>query len=207
MAEKLGKVFNQAHMIGLSSLLIIRFSTLVFSAFNFNNFHEIIDGFCSIDDLMNKHFKAETDDFTRKVRKAYVKYCAIFLIILTLQATVLWMLPKPGRFNWIVVTMTLHQIQVKDLSFLYFADSINQRLETLLSVPSDDNVLKVHTKLFELSNSINKAYGKSMILHLFKHCIGFSFSLFWAFLNLRFSTPFAEIYRKIYNVDIANYGY
>lgn len=189
-------VSQRTHLTGLLILLVIRLLTLLFSAVNFENFHQIIEAFNSIDKLMNEQFKAEADVFRKKARKVLPKYCALTAAIVTLQMTTLCFLPREKWCTWVMVSVSLHINQMKEFSFIYFVDSINQRLESLLTAPRNQHVLNLHTELFEVSKLTNKVYGKSMTFHVALHSNGIVVNVYLAIVNLRFSKPIIESYRK-----------
>lgn len=196
---KLRSLSGMSHFYGYSLLLLARMTGSVSSIFHARKFQEILDEFKSFDAAMWQLFEIEVNSRARFVKLSIkmIFIAAADLAILMGNYTILRN-EKPQGF-WMLTSTTIHTIHLKDLSLIFFIDLLNYRLDSLKNVLKQSEtrkVLKLHTKLFDISRLINDCHSGVIALNIFQHCSSFISNFFWLFLSLSKLEFFVGIYRK-----------
>lgn len=189
-----------SHLLLFSS----RVSVLMSSVRNMGKFHCILDEFESFDRTMERKFEIGVNT------KQKFLWLGSKLILILSAAFIIPMInlafPRVNGPFWIIAVTSAHMLHVKEVSLIFFVDSLNYRLELLAQASCKETLLEVltlHSKLWETSKLINESHG-IVTLTLAQNCFGVLVNIFYFFLivcNLGFVVPVSRKFQsQTYNL-------
>lgn len=178
----------------LSHLLLFSARLFVFcsSIFNIGKFKRILVGFEEFDTTLLQRFNIEVNTKERVFRLGTKLIVVLALAIIIPLINLAF--PRVDRSFWWLTVMTIHMLHAKDISMVFFIDSLNYRLKSLTLASNKGDALEIltlHSKLYTMSKLINESHG-AVTLTITQHYFGSLVNLFWFFLiinGLEFVVP------------------
>ena len=161
-----------------------RITIIISSLVNLKKFEKIFQMFQEFDKSSERLYgknMAKSKECLYLATKSF----SFIAFAVTFMMTSISFLQKSEQSGAILRSTCLLALQLKGLSFVYFVDLLNLRLEKLLQSSQIDlsqKALKLHTKLFLLSRKINESHNFLMTLVTLQNCytlIFHSFSIFY----------------------------
>jgi hypothetical protein len=165
---------------GHAMLVLSRFFTLFSSLIYSQTTEDILQGIERYDEFIKKAFKTNC-----RPRSKLVKYLGFITLVGTFVFAqfflVIYYSLETSLYHMLTNVCTLHLIHVKAISFVFFVDIINNRLESLqaLSCRNGFQVVQLHSKLFSISKLINDCYGRLVTAYIIQQCFGIIMNTFW----------------------------
>lgn len=199
---KLISLSGMSHLFSYSLLMANRMLGIMSSIFYAKKFQTILDELKTFDESLRELFGIEINSAKRFFKlSAKMILLVVFDLIVLMGNYFVLQNEKPKGF-WMLTATTIHVIHLKDLSFIFFMDLFNCRLSSLVTVEAEsekEKVLKLHTKLFDISKLINDCHSGVMTFSMIQHCFSFVSNFFWLFMSLAKLEFFVGIYRKLFN--------
>lgn len=152
---------------------------------------EIYKSFDAVDVSFRRLLNVKFDN-RKSSRRALWK--ALTVLVTTLSLMLIVFLDFIDAFDlildWLQNVTVFHMIHVSTASFIFFVDQLNERLEVLCSTfngrleLSDLQVVNsIHTKFYELSRSIMKAFGLTISIVVCCYSFHIFYGLYMVFLK------------------------
>ena len=182
---------ERTHVIAHILLHGTRIFVMVSSILNMNKFDKIFAKFQFVDAQIQKMLKSR--NFCWRFEKTLMKMLLIvvFELCLVIYNVLVNKVNIGEPMHWF---NSFHIIHVKSLSFVYFVDMLNFRLDLLRIISKHDKgfeVLKLHTQLFLISKVINSVHKNVLLFITIQHCVALILNSFWFFVNLSCVDVFA----------------
>lgn len=190
--HKISTISGKTHVFAYTLLFSTRFFIIASSILNAHKFQKIVEQFKSFDECLKTTSGIEVNSKGRG-RQLLLKVCIIGALAVSIHMSNIFF-PKVKKHLWLLSVISVHIIHVKELSFVFFVDSLNFRLESLLAglqIVNQTEILKLHSMLFTAAKLINDCYG-IMTLTILQNYYGILVNLFWFTLivsNLEFVVP------------------
>jgi len=151
-------------------LVLMELSILFVSLCKTNSIDAIYEEFNSFDFMVQP-------DLERIRRSSRNKILFVLLITLSFIAVYLckYLNDDPSFKTAVLEVILVHMINVKGISFMFFVDALNERIESFVDVTKSGKVTIemltfMHHKLYQILQSINVVYGATMSVLIFFYC-------------------------------------
>lgn len=199
--QNLQSISAKSFAVAFSLVSTVRILAVVGSLLNAGKCEKILDDIEAFDKLMLKRFNVDVNT-NWKYFELTAKFISIASITFAILAGNFVFLPTSGnKIFWLLTLSTVHVVHMKELSFVFFVDLINYRLESLHLIKGPDRhlqMLKFYSKLFDVSKLINESQSHLITVLILQQCSGFFLNFFWLFaIILKTQIEFVKgIYRK-----------
>lgn len=191
-------VSGQTQLFNYLFLFVLRILIFISSILNADKFQQILSAFESFDVRLREKSGIEVNSKKRFMR------LSLKIVIIGGMAVSSYLssltFPRVRKHFAILAIISVHVNHVKALSFLFFVDSLNFRMESLITSSKSIGIketLKLHSKLFAVSTLI-KQCNRILTLTILQNCYSLllnSFLLSVTLFKLEFTVPISRKFK------------